>query len=310
MTRLLVNDCLTTIPGTRTFWHDLQEWFGMQFVGGDYSELATIADAKARAASLIVRNASWFDVIPASVGLPTISLLQDIFDPGPQREMQERVIAASHLTVFNSQFTASKYQSDPSKHIGRIIPLPVDFSLFEPGNAMGLQQALLLPDNCICWIGASQGAAGQIKGYDALLRIVRHNPDMSFVTVFKDAVPEYAPPNMRMYSRLPHDELVKIIGACRVGLCTSQSETQHLAGIEMGACGLPLVVPPVGTYWARDDMPGAVVGETETEAYTAALRATLKHPGDPQKTREYWQREFSTKVVLEQWAGLIKEVES
>jgi hypothetical protein len=40
MKRLIVNDCLTTIPGTKTFWHDLQEWFGAEFCGGAYEGLA------------------------------------------------------------------------------------------------------------------------------------------------------------------------------------------------------------------------------------------------------------------------------
>ena len=46
MRRLLVNDIMTSIPGTKTFWHDLQEWFGMEFVGGDYNVLAKAAEGR------------------------------------------------------------------------------------------------------------------------------------------------------------------------------------------------------------------------------------------------------------------------
>jgi glycosyltransferase involved in cell wall biosynthesis len=112
-----------------------------------------------------------------------------------------------------------------------------------------------------------------------------------------------------MYSRLTHEELVKIIGACRIGLCTSRMESQHLAGIEMGACGLPMVAPPVGVYWKRDDMPGIVVSETTPQVYTTAIRATLDNTGDPEATRLYWMTDFCRSAVRRKWEALIKEVE-
>jgi hypothetical protein len=80
MTRLLVNDVLTCIPGTRTFWSDLVEWFDMEFWGGDYAHLDEKVTTRATLAepSLIIRNASYFGPLEASNHIPTISLLQDI----------------------------------------------------------------------------------------------------------------------------------------------------------------------------------------------------------------------------------------
>jgi glycosyltransferase involved in cell wall biosynthesis len=315
--RLLVNDQLTAIPGTRTFWHDLQEWFDMEFMGGDYSSLAAKFSPGLKA-DLIIRNATWFGPLAPSVSIPTISLLQDIFEGGPQREMQKSVLKYSRLVVFNSEFTRSKYKFDPaeiSESITdvRVIPLPIDFSVFEPVSSMGLQQSLSLPDNCICWVGASQ-AAGQVKGFDIFMSIVRQNPDLSFVAVFKDVMPEYAPPNVRMYVRLQSDELAKVMGACRIGLCTSRMESQHLAGIEMGACGLSMVAPAVGLYWKRSDMPGVIVEEPTVENFSSAIRAALTRPGDPQEVRGYWETTgnsaFTRDGCRAAWARLIEEVES
>jgi len=303
--RLLINDCLSVLQGHRTFWHDLQEWFSAEFAGGDYAKLAENADSAADGAALIIRNASYFGPLKASGQVPTISLLQDIFEVGQPRTTQEHVIASSRRVVFNSAFTASKYPTEK----GCIIPLPVDFRVFTLGNSMGCQQMLSLPDGAVCWVGASQGAAGQIKGWDIFLSIVRQNPDIPFVAVFKDAAPESAPPNMRCYARLAQDELAHVIGACRVGLCTSRSESQHLAGIEMGACGLPMVAPQVGIYWKRDDLPGIVVGETTVAAYTTAVRAARRQPGDPQAIRSYWQKEFDREVIKSQWVKLVEETE-
>lgn len=308
MRRLLVNDCLTCIPGTRTFWHDLQDWFKLEFVGGDYGTLAETASGKATDATLIIRNATWFPPIEAKV--PTISLLQDIMLVGPGRTMQEAVAKSSRAVVFNSRFTAAQYGAASEAPL--IIPLPVDFSLFEPQNAMGCQQEFSLPGGGVCWVGASQGAAGHVKGWDIFLHVVRANPDIPFVAVFKDAAPGSVPPNLRYYVRLPQAELVKVIGACQVGLCTSRMESQHLAGIEMGACGLPLVVPPVGVYWnIQGRFPGEIISEstpsplTLIEKFSAAIRSQLNKVGD----REFWKHTFQPSTVRAAWAKLIEEVE-
>jgi glycosyltransferase involved in cell wall biosynthesis len=300
MKRLIVNDCLTTIPGTKTFWHDLQEWFGAEFCGGAYEGLAD------RAAGIecdtIIRNGSYFGPIKTKAN--QISLFQDIATEGPLREMQEDVILSSAAYVFNSKFTASKYKWTVD---ARIIPLPVDFDLFRPGNAMGLQQALSLPDGAVCWIGACR-EAGEVKGWDILLKLVRMNPDIPFVAVFKDDMPDYCPTNMRMFHKVPHEELVKIIGTCRVGLCTSRAESQHLAGIEMGACGLPMVAPQTGIYWERGDLPGCTV-DGSVESYVEGIRRMRDSAGDPDQIRSYWQKEFSREVVRKQWQELMEEIE-
>lgn len=316
MRRLLVNDALNQL-GEHTFWNDLQEWFGMDFIGGDYSTLADKASIaiscgklEGKPTSLIVRNSSWFP--PIKTDVPTISLLQDIFAEGPLRKMQEAVLASSRAAVFNSEFTRSKY-GVVNKAYGApeapIIPLPVDFDMFAPQNAMGCQQMLSLPDGCVCWIGASQGAAGHIKGFDIFLSVVRANPDLPFVAVFKDAAPEYVPPNLRTFVRLSHHDLVKVIGACRVGLCTSRTESQHLAGIEMGACGLPMVAPPVGVYWNRA-FPGCL-SEPNIQAYTNGIRSVLRDSKlDTRSSRNYWRKEFDKPVIKAAWMKLIDGVEN
>lgn len=368
MRRLLVNDALNQL-GEVTIWNRLQEWFGCEFVGSDFAALEIVVEtmleqeskisSNLEKPSLIIRNATWFPPIKASIatirelcddcsgpmsrcgkhgaageppigpryGIPTISLLQDIFIDGPQRQMQIAVIESSQAVVCNSPFTLSRYEWNvrpglPNKKgelhpepRTKIIPLPVDFSLFEPQNAMGCQQALGLPDGCVCWIGASRGAAGQVKGFDIFLQIVRTNPDIPFVAVFKDTMPDSMPPNLRCYVRLSHAELVKVIGACRVGLCTSRMESQHLAGIEMGACGLPLVVPPVGAYSNRTDIPGlvvdgAVITTNAIDAFIGGIRGALSQRwGAEEKIRNYWRKEFDIPVVRAAWEKLVAEVE-
>src|SRR3990167_3449450 len=109
----VVNDYLTTIPGTRTLWHDLCEWVGGEWHGDvDYEWLGynvEIDAAKSGKPDVLIRNATWFG--PIDLNVPTISLLQDIMPEGSvQRAQQVSVCRASRLTVFNSAYTRARYQ--------------------------------------------------------------------------------------------------------------------------------------------------------------------------------------------------------
>lgn len=317
MRRLLVNDMLSALPEHRTFWHSLQDWFGMEFVGGDFSRLAEVAGTACLAAAvdfnpvaLIVRNASYFG--PIQTNTHQIALLQDIFPEG-HREQQEAVLRTCKAVVFNSAFTRAAYCTPEFiERAGKwapVIPLPVDFKTFSIGNRMGLQQHFGLPDRCVIWVGACDGAAGEVKGWDTFLAIARTNPHISFVAVFKDRLPETVPPNMRTFLRLPQEELAMLMGACRVGLCTSKIETQHLAGIEMGACGLPVVAPPVGVYWGQERKGVALVTEPVPYRFSLAIAEALSVPHDANAIREAWMAEFHPEIVRAKWAALISEVE-
>ncbi|OGL25188.1 hypothetical protein A2884_02285 [Candidatus Saccharibacteria bacterium RIFCSPHIGHO2_01_FULL_48_12] len=303
MKRLLVNDTLNSL-GERTLWNKLQDWFDLEFVCGDYMTLAAVADKKAVDASLIIRSASWFPPIPASQNVPTIGLLQEIL-AGKLRAVQDDIINSCTKVVANSQFTRSHY-SEHSNVV--VIPLSIDFGLFQPGNRTNLQKELNIPDRAVCWVGASQGPEGRVKNFEKFMNIVHRTPDISYVAVFKDEDIKDKPTNLQTFVKLPQDELVKVINACHIGLCTSRIESQHLAGIEMGACGLPMVVPPVGVYWQRTDLPGALIKDGDD--WVSAIRATLAKTYDTKEVRDYWYKEFNDDVCKDKWSRLIKEVES
>ena len=286
------------------------EWFDMTFIGGDYRYLAARAEGYAASgASVIVRNASYFRSIVT--GVPQISMLQDINLSGYIREVQDAVLASSSIVAFNNPFTAAKYDAALAPKI-RLIPLGVDFSLFERRR----DPALMIPEGAVCWIGASAGAEGPYKGFPMFMSIVRRNPDIEFVGVFKDAAPAHTPRNLRTFTKIPHNVLVGVIGSCSVALCTSDPsnnpvENQHIAGIEMGACGLPMVAPKVGNYWHRaDDMPGEVVREHDVTCYSDALRRVLSGPIDRAGIRAYWQGDFDKPVVRGMWEEAILSVEA
>ena len=291
----VVNDYMTTIPGTRTLWHDLCEWLDADWMGGyDYSGLAAYTEAQAccgNLPSLIVRNATWFQ--PIVLPVPTISLLQDIMPEGSvQRAQQVSVCRASRLTVFNSAYTRFRYpELDGLPH--RIIPLSVDFDLFKPVKAA--------PISDIVWVGAPTW----VKGWDILAEVIHALP-YSFVLVLKEPVVKSMPDNVRVFDRVPHTDLVKVLNGCSTGFCTSREETQHLAGLEMGACGLPLVVPKVGAYYARHDIPGILCDGTARN-YVAALDYVMRSNYDSQNVRAYWEKAgFTREACRAAWKEAVE----
>jgi glycosyltransferase involved in cell wall biosynthesis len=251
----VVNDLLTAIPGTRTLWHELLYWFGAVWAGGHpYSYLADVVEQAIQAAprkpDVVIRNGSYFPWF-TTCGRPVISLVQDILDHDDRRGWQAGVIQNSDRVVFNSAHTAAHFPE--AAHKGVVIPIGTDFDLFSPDP-----HATKTTD--VCWVGSRN----EVKGYDRLWETIGSS-GLSFTLVLKDGSDGVDSLGGRVRAIGPIDqvELARVINSCRIGLCTSRQETQHLAGIEMAACGLAVVAPPVGNYanrpaWARvcDDPAG------------------------------------------------------
>ena len=247
----IVNDALAQGPGQTTLWTHLVNWLGGDFIGGEYSGLGNVAAGRLAgvSAGVCVRNASWF--APFDSPVPVISLLQDVLPEGhPGRPQQVETCQRSALIVANSRWTLAQY-SELAGLPTKIIPLPVDFQVFRPReDAAALRTKWGIRPGSVCWVGSGD----VVKGYDILHRLIAQMPGTPFVVVRKDKVngpdwPDRWSGRCRNFGQLPQSDLAEIMAACSVGLCTSRAETQHLAGIEMAACGLPVAyINPVGVY--------------------------------------------------------------
>lgn len=296
----VVNDLVTTIPGTKTLWADLLEWFDADWVGAPYENLVRDAELKLsiHPPDLIIRNGTWFGPLDIH-GAKTISLIQDIMPVNSYlRGEQIRVARSSTLTVFNTEYTKSKYP-ELANITSRVIPLPVDFNLFRP-----IPDAAPVAD--ICWIGAPSW----VKGWDILGEIIRNMPTRTFALVLKETDHQKkVPGNVQIFDRLPHSELVKVINGCSVGLCTSREETQHLAGIEMGACGLPVVVPRIGIYYGISDN-AAMIHCDSVEQYKHGMEAFLFDPVKSESESEYirqgWMKMASPERCRASWQEAVE----
>lgn len=284
----LVNDCLTCIPGTKTFWHDLLDAIP-GLVDKTYPDFGTLASHIENEAShglpnYIIRNASYFRRLYLPV--KQISLLQDI---GPYREEQIKVCNAGAVTVFNSRYVADQY---PEIINGITIPLGIDFDLFKPGSS----HPDVLPDS-ILFVGSMDEAT---KGWSKVVNLIE-STNYNFCLVMKDDC-SYSHPRVRVFNRVNHEELVKIYNSCKVLICTSNVETQHLAGLEAAACNVPIVATNVGIYYNR---PAGDWGETSTD-FEASLDRVFNGSYLP---REYFLKEgYDKKNCMLRWQQLIREL--
>lgn len=296
----LVNDWMTRIEGTVTLWGKLLDWLpGLRWKGDrDFADLAYFVYTQYMSKpkpDYIIRNATYFGTI--DLALPTIALLQDIMPQGSvQRANQIEVCKDASLVVFNSEYTRARYPELEDCEF-RVIPLPVDFEVFRPMPEVEKKFD-------VCWIGA----ATSVKGWDVLCDLIRRS-DLTFRLVMKDKG-EIRNARTEIVRKVPHTDLPRLINECRIGICTSREETQHLAGIEMGGCGLPLVVSNVGAYWER---PSGIWEICKQANFGSLTGGVLKSQEKELKRlapaiADYWKAEFNEEACKAAWEEAVQYV--
>jgi len=247
----LVNDTLTCIPGTKTFWHFLLENIeDLVDKTNGYTTFDNLPnnienDLQHTKPKYIIRNATYFRNI--NTDTYTISILQDNHIKNLFALTQQiDVLNNTNLTIANSKYVYDAYKQYITNDY-RIIPLGTNFKLFKPVKDRNPD---ILP-NSILYIGSSMVYP---KGFDRLLRIVNEMPEQNFCFIMKDnftveQLPLYCQKRVKIFNSITEKEIVPIINSCAMGICTSYEETQHLGGIEICACNKPMVATKVGWYY-------------------------------------------------------------
>ncbi len=298
----LVNDCLTCIPGTRTFWHDLMYWFPKleDKTGGytDYSVLADRIEALPNRPDYIIRNGTYFRKL--NIDVPTFCLIQDTRNSAQQTE----VINSSTAVVFASKQTYNLYKDRINPQNVRIIEQSSDFNFFKP---MPASHPDVLP-NSVLFIGDS---SIEKKGFHRVQAIIDAMPDFNFCLVMKDytdhdSISPESRHRVRIFNKVDRETVRQLINSCVVAICTSGNEEGHFAGIEIGACNIPMVTRPMGCYLDRqNDMRWGEFAWTDDQ-FPEKIRYVAKnrHLYSP---REYYSKEYTLERCREKWTALIEE---
>lgn len=251
----LVNDCLTCIPNTKTLWHDLLENIkGLEDKTEGYTSFDFLPEKiesqfiNETKPDYIIRNATYFRKLNANI--KTISLVQDLSnDP-----VQQDVINSSDVAIFNSPYTFSHYKDRIATKY-EIIPLGTNFDFFYPEKDYSNELGIL--PNSVLFVGAANISP---KGIDLVAKIFK-NTRYNFCFVMKD---DFNLQNSRakVFNKVSSETIRKIYNSCKMLICTSKVETQHLAGIEAGACNKPIVATKVGCYY---DLPDGEWGHVANE---------------------------------------------
>lgn len=235
----LINDKLTCIPGTKTFWHNLLENIdGLEnHCIYPFSILNEVIDIQLSLGEpdYIIRNASFF--YPIKTKAKTISFLQDIYKDGFLRKNQIDVINNSDFVIFNSSFTAHNYIDIMSHDRYDIIPIGTDTDVFYVTSNWNKNKPILyIGDDSI-----------NPKGFDKLMSIV-NNCEYNFIFIMKNDF-TINHERIKVYNKISAKKISEICNQCSMLLCTSAIETLHLAGVEAGLCGLPILATNTGIYY-------------------------------------------------------------
>ena len=308
MTGWLINDCLTCIPGTKTFWHNLLDWFPeLEDKTNGCTYFSVLAEKIENELKLIkpdyiIRNGTYFRRLNTAV--PTISLIQDIH---LNNDVQMDVINNSSVVVFNSEYVYEKYRSKISgSPTIRICPLGVDFNFFKPVEVI---HPAVLP-NSILFIGAANTYP---KGFNVLLDIMNVMTDQNFCLIMKDdfsmnELPEALHERVRIFNRVGQETVRAIMNSCIAAVCTSYEETQHLSGIECAACNIPIVARAVGIYYDnRNSQEWGFIAEDSTFVEKLMyVRNNVKefHP------RDCFIKKYSLDECMNNWKQLIESIKN
>lgn len=297
----LINDCLTCIPNTRTFWHDLLDWFPnlKDKCDGytDYSILAQKIESLPNRPNYIIRNGSYFRKL--NIDVPTFSLIQDTMN----NAIQTDVINSSTCVVFASKQTYDIYKNRINPKNVRIIEQSSDFNFFKP---IFEKHPDVLP-NSIIFIGDS---SYEKKGFHRVLNLIDTMRDFNFCLVMKDnttldIIPEHNRNRVRIFNRVDRNTVRLLINSCVCAICTSGNEEGHFAGIEIGACDIPMVSRPMGCYLDRkDDESWGLIADDEDFPTKIKYVINNRQKFSP---RKYYSKEYTLERCHEKWKSLIEE---
>lgn len=302
----LVNDCLTCIPNTRTLWHDLLDWFpGLEDKTNGYTNYDILPDVIEKMYNeaeikpdYIIRNGSYFRKM--NIDIPTFALIQDT----QNNRMQTDVINTVTCIVFSSHETYRIYKNRINPKNWRVIEWASDFNFWKPIEE---KHPDILP-NSIIFIGDS---SYKKKGFHRVLKLIDIMEDFNFCLIMKDdttlnIIPEKSRNRVKIFNRANSETVRLLMNSSVCGICTSGMEEGHWAGIELGACNIPMVSRPMGRYLDNIDGIGKWGELAEDDDFPDVIRKVVANK-ESYSPREYYSKEYTHERFKEKWTNLLND---
>lgn len=302
----LVNDCLSCIPGAITLWNDLLDWFPeLEDKTNGYTNYTILADSiekmyneTKQKPDYIIRNGSYFRKM--NINVPTFALIQDT----QNNKMQTDVINSATCVIFSSHQTYNIYKNRINPKNVRVIEWASDFNYWKPIEE---RHPDVLP-NSIIFIGDS---SYEKKGFHRVLSLIETMEDFNFCLIMKDnttinAIPEKSRNRVKIFNKVNRDTVRLLMNSCVCGICTSGMEEGHWAGIELGACNIPMVTRPMGRYLDNIDGVGIWGEFANDNEFPKVIRHVVSHRTS-YSPREYYSKEYTHERFREKWTNLLND---
>ena len=213
----LINDFKTRIPGTRTFWHFLEDILGAHFISTKKwfwrKKLAKLNP------DVIIQNAFWGDLKISKK--PVIMLIQDNYHALMKNNFLDKETCIKHIEQIKSAVDASEfvvvnvksllgsYNISPEK--GCWIPMGVDSSIFYPSAAERVQtrKELGITGYCKMFVGDET----LIHGWDQVKLKIQEDANIEWILVSKNKPFSLTGKNIRKFCNVDHNMLRKLYNA-------------------------------------------------------------------------------------------------
>ena len=294
----IVNDLLTCIPGTKTFWHMLLEIDDtIDMTGVPFNKLAQSIEADPRQCDLIIRNATFFRKINRDC--KQISLVQDYYGNDKQ---QLDVCNNSDYVVFNSDFTRDKF--DRLEDI-RTIPIGVNENLFKPMANFRKENDIF---SRFKRTGIFVGDYNTTKNTRLFEEIARENAHVSFIYISK-AGHKINLPNVRNYPGGVNElGMMRLYNEADFCIMCSPLETLHLTTVEAALCDIPIIGTNTGwlAHYYNESVGVRIDAPHSVEKFSDAIREVSENDYSPRKYM--LTTPFTWANCKESWRQLIVEI--
>lgn len=295
----IVNDFLTCIPGTRTFWHLLLEIDGtLDKTGVSFPQLKVKIEDDQDKCDLIIRNATFFPRIQRK-DCKQIALLQDYYGDD---EAQSDVCEHADCVVFNSTFTRDKFSGRFPD--AKTIPLGVNEHLFRPVANFKKEDYIF---DRFKKTGIFVGDYNSTKNTAMFEALCKEKTYVDFIYISKLGGRINLPNVINYPGGVNEQGMVKLYSQADFCIFCSPVETLHLASVEACLCNIPVI--GTNTGWLAhhfDEKVGIRVDNPTFENFCDAIDEVITSHYEP---REYMlQTPFTWASCKNSWENLIKEV--
>ena len=218
--------------------------------------------------------------------------------------MQTDVINSVTCIVFSSHQTYKIYKDRISPKNSRVIEWASDFNFWKPIE----EKHPDILSNSIIFIGDS---SYEKKGFNRVLKLIDTMEDFNFCLVMKDnttldIIPEKSRNRVKIFNKANRETVRLLMNSSVCGICTSGMEEGHWAGIELGACNIPMVSRPMGRYLDNTDGIGMWGELAEDDEFPNVIRNVVANK-DSYSPREYYSKEYTHERFKEKWTNLLND---